>query len=284
MLLDSVAATVPWSLGGRSDMRIYVEGIGLLGPGLNGWTNSIPLLRKSGGWKMTPLCVPDPVSLPAVERRRAGQAVRLALAVGFEAHSNAQRDPSRTETVFTSSGGDSPSLHTNCEALAGATPEVSPTRFHNSVHNAPAGYWGIASQSREPSTSLCAFDASFAVGLLLSAIHVLIDHRLVALIAYDVPYLEPINHVRPIISAFATSLLLVHEKTDHAIACLDIMRMDGEKCSSLPVMDPDMTTLSLGTPAGRSLPLLVAIASGVPMTVEIEELPEHYLEIQVSAC
>lgn len=265
-------------------MRIYVEGIGLLGPGLNGWKNSIPLLNDSGSWKMTSLCVPDPVSLPAVERRRAGQAVRLALAVGFEAHANAHRDPSGTETVFTSSGGDSPSLHTNCEALTHATPEMSPTRFHNSVHNAPAGYWGIAAQSREPSTSLCAFDASFAVGLLHSAVHVLIDHRVVALIAYDVPYLEPIDHVRPIISAFATSLLLTHEKTEHAIACLDIMRMAGGKQSWLPAMDPDMTRLSLGTPAGRSLPLLVAIASGDTMTVEIEELPEHRLEIRVSAC
>ncbi|MHB1927013.1 MAG: beta-ketoacyl synthase chain length factor [Leptospirillum sp.] len=265
-------------------MRVYVEGIGLLGPGLNGWKNSIPLLKNTGEWKMYPLCVPDPVSLPAVERRRAGQAVRLALAVGFEAHVNAQRDPSGTETVFTSSGGDSPSLHTNCEALAHTNPEVSPTRFHNSVHNAPAGYWGIASRSREPSTSLCAFDASFAVGLLHSTVHVLIDHRVVALIAYDVPYMDPIDHVRPIISAFATSFLLTPEKTEHAIACLDIMRMDGRKRPWLPVMDPDMAKLSLGTPAGRSLPLLIAIASGVTMKVDIEELPGHRLEVEVSAC
>lgn len=101
MLLDSVAATVPWSLGGRSDMRIYVEGIGLLGPGLNGWTNSIPLLRKSGGWKMTPLCVPDPVSLPAVERRRAGQAVRLALAVEAHEEEMTTVGPSRSRIFFT---------------------------------------------------------------------------------------------------------------------------------------------------------------------------------------
>ena len=265
-------------------MRVYVEGVGLLGPGLSGWKDSMPFLTHSDCWRMAPICVPDPISLPVVERRRAGKTVRLALAVGFEAHLNAGRDPSRTETVFTSSGGDTPSLHANCEILAGTTPELSPTRFHNSVHNAPAGYWGIAAQSREASTSLCAFDASFAVGLLHSAVRVVIERRVVALIAYDVPYPEPINHVRPIISEFAMALILAPEKTEHAFACLNIMRVAGGESASFSVMAPGLTELSLGTPAARSLPLLVALASGIAMTVDIEELPEHRLAIQVSPC
>ena len=112
-------------------MRVYVEGIGLIGPGLNGWKESRPLLTQAGRWRMAPLCIPEPVHLPAVERRRAGETVRLAMAVGLEAHLHAQRDPSLSETVFTSSGADSPSLHANCETLASPSPELSPTRFHN---------------------------------------------------------------------------------------------------------------------------------------------------------
>ncbi|MHB1605082.1 MAG: beta-ketoacyl synthase chain length factor [Leptospirales bacterium] len=255
-----------------------------MGPGLTGWKDSMPFLTHPGRWRMDPLCVPDPIFLPAVERRRAGQTVRLALAVGFEAHLNAQRDPSRSQTIFTSSGGDTPSLHANCEALLNTAPELSPTRFHNSVHNAPAGYWGIAAQSREASTSLCAFDASFSVGLLHACVHVVVDRRVVALIAYDVPYLEPIAHVRPILSAFATALVLAPEKTDHAIACLDIMRVDGGECAPWPDMDPGLAELSRGIPAARSLPLLVALASEIAVTVDIEELPKHRLVIQVLPC
>ena len=39
-------------------------------------------------------------------------------------------------------------IHEICEALATDEREVSPTRFHNSVHNASAGYWGIATRSQ----------------------------------------------------------------------------------------------------------------------------------------
>ena len=43
---------------------------------------------------------------------------------------------------------------------------VSPTRFHNSVHNAAAGYWTIGAGAMQPATAISAFDASFAQGLL----------------------------------------------------------------------------------------------------------------------
>ncbi len=155
---------------------------------------------------------------------------------------------------------------------------------NQSVHNAPAGYWGIAFQSRESTTSLCAYDASFAVGLVHAAAHVVIDGRVVALIAYDLPYLEPLCHVRPIISSFATALVLTHEKTERAIACLEIRRGEGGKCISPVGMDPGLEELAHGVPAARSLPLLLALASGNPMTVDVEELPEHRLVIQVSPC
>ena len=265
-------------------MRAYVEGIGLVGPGLNGWKDSLELLTCAGRWEMAPLRVPDPIQLPPVERRRAAQTVRLALAVGFEAHAHARRDPSGSEMVFTSSGGDNPSLHINCEILAGAAPELSPTRFHNSVHNAPAGYWGIAAQSREAATSLCAFDASFAVGFLHAAVQVAIDRRIVGLIAYDVPHLEPICRVRPIVSAFAMALVLAPDRSDRTLARLDIMRTDGGASAASTLTDPGLAELSSGVPAARSLPLLSALALRREMTVEIAELPEHRLVIEVFPC
>ena len=150
-------------------MRLFVEGIGLLGPGLNGWQASRPALAGRAAYVRAPTVVTASDRLPPAERRRTGIPVKLALAVGYEALTNAGRDAATTATVFTSSGADSDNVHQICEALATREREVSPTRFHNSVHNVAAGYWSIAARSQEPSTSLCCYDASFAAGLLEAA-------------------------------------------------------------------------------------------------------------------
>src|SRR5690606_40428753 len=71
----------------------------------------------------------------------------------------------RCAAVFASSGGDYPIIDQICKALCEPERLVSPTQFHNSVHNSAAGYWSIATGSRAPSTSISAFDDTFAAGL-----------------------------------------------------------------------------------------------------------------------
>src|SRR5258706_12063732 len=147
-------------------MDVFVEGIGVRGPGLSGWQASSRSLASAAPFESSPIILSSSLLLPPAERRRAIISVKLALAVGEEAISQAQLDASKTATVFTSSGGDGEVIGQILETLATPAREVSPTRFHNCVHNAPAGYWGIASRSRERSTNLACFDASFAAGLL----------------------------------------------------------------------------------------------------------------------
>jgi hypothetical protein len=43
---------------------------------------------------------------------------------------------------------------------------LSPTHFHNSVHNTTAGYWGILNHCQAPTTAIAALDDGFAMGLL----------------------------------------------------------------------------------------------------------------------
>ena len=50
--------------------------------------------------------------------------------------------------------------------LLGPRDKVSPTRFHNSVHNTAAGYWTIATGRREPTTTITMGDVSFEAALL----------------------------------------------------------------------------------------------------------------------
>ncbi|HEY6864854.1 MAG TPA: beta-ketoacyl synthase chain length factor, partial [Burkholderiales bacterium] len=188
-------------------MRAYVEGIAVLGPGLAGWEASRAVLAGTAPYRPEAAVVPPSDLLPPAERRRTGLPVKLALAVGREAFLNAGRDASATRTVFTASCGDGQNLHDMCESLARPEREVSPTRFHNSVHNAAAGYWGIATRSREASTSLCAYDASFGAGLLEAMAQVAVDGVAVALLAYDQPYPEPLHRARPIGGVFAAALV-----------------------------------------------------------------------------
>ena len=162
-------------------------------------------------------------------------------------------------TVFTSSGGDGQVLHEICETLATAERQVSPTRFHNSVHNAPAGYWSIATQSREPSISLCAYDWSFAAGLLEAAAQIVSEQEAVLLVSFDLPYSEPMHSLRPIHGILGVALLLARDRSERACARLEIELAD-QTIPPTPCVDAELERLRAHNPTGRALPLLAALA------------------------
>jgi hypothetical protein len=264
-------------------MRVFVEGVGLLGPGLNGWQASCPVLAGDAAYVHMPAVVTASDLLPAAERRRTGLPVKLALAAGQAAFVHAGRDAAATATVFTSSSGDGENLDHICATLASAERDISPTRFHNSVHNAPAGYWSIATRSHAPSTSLCRHDASFAAGLLDAAAQVTVDGCAVALIAYDQSYPEPLHAVRPINAGFSVALVLAPQATAHAFATLDISFVPGEASVSR-MTDPALDAVRSNVPAARCLPLLAALARRTPAVVALAYGAENYLRVAVAPC
>ena len=221
--------------------------------------------------------------LPAAERRRVGVPVKLALAVGREALSAADRDPASIAAVFTSSSADCDNLHHICESLATPAREVSPTRFHNSVHNAPAGYWSIATRSQQPSTSLCCRDESFAAGLLEASVQVVVDRNPVVLIAYDHPYREPLHSVRPISSGFAVALVLTGAATGRGIAALDIA-VEATVANASTMSDASLEALRAGVPAARSLPIFAALARRTAGALALEYVGGNHLHVGVEPC
>jgi Beta-ketoacyl synthase, N-terminal domain len=262
-------------------MRVYVEGVGLCAPGLHGWADSVSVLNGERDYVLAPIQVPPARLLPANERRRAVQTVRLALAVGAEAFAIAGRDPAETASVFASSGGDGETIHEILTILASSNREVSPTRFHNSVHNAPAGYWGIATNSQAASSSLCCYDDSFAAGLLEAVVQATAEGRPVALIAYDVQYPSPLYEVRAIGSAFATALVLAPEPTSAALAQFDLALVPGSDTDMSVIDSPELETLRRCAPAARSLPLLVALARKAEMSLSLSYLDGMALTVNV---
>lgn len=265
-------------------MRVYVAGVGLAGPGLAGWQASMPVLRDEAPYHPAPTAVPASELLPPAERRRTGIAVKLALAVGSEALRNAGCDAAATATVFASSAGDCDTLHHICAALASAERDVSPTRFHNSVHNAPAGYWSIATRSREPSISLCAHDSSFGAGLLEAAVQAVAGGAPVALIAYDHAYPQPLHAVRPIAASFGAALVLLQAPGGRCMAALDVEFVADGTGGATPMTDAALETVRAGVPAARSLPLLAALARGGAHKLTIECGSGAHLAIEVASC
>jgi hypothetical protein len=151
------------------------------------------------------------------------------------------------------------------------------------VHNAAAGYWCIAAGSHEPSTSLCAHDASFAAGLLESATQVTVDDAVVVLIAYDHPYPEPLNTARPITAAFGMALILTPRQTEKSLAAIEVDFISG-KTQETSMQDAGLEVLRRGVPAARGLPLLAALASGKAAQISMTYFDENHLNLRVTPC
>jgi hypothetical protein len=240
-----------------SHISVYLEAVGICGPGLAGWAVSRAVLEGIAPYVSVPADIPPSDYLPAAERRRVGTAVKLALATARDAFTASAYDPGQLLSVFTSSGGDGDNCHIICEALASSDRLISPTRFTNSVHNAPSGYWGIALKARPASTSLCAFDGSFSIGLLEAATQSIAAKAPVLLIAYDTPYPEPLRATRPIAHSMGVAMILNHQRTETTLTGMRISLGGGKPTA---MSDPALEGLRCNMPAARSLPLLEAIA------------------------
>lgn len=138
--------------------------------------------------------LPDPARLPSAIRRRTSQATRLALSAGLLACERAGVDPSRLPAVFASVGGEMQVTDQLCLELAKPDGVISPTQFHNSVHNTAAGYWSIATGCRLATTSLGAAEASVAIAWLEAWCRLFTETEALLLVCYEErwpPYLEP---------------------------------------------------------------------------------------------
>lgn len=266
-------------------LTVYVEGIGLLGPGLSNWAQGRGALEGTETYQAARCIVPLPMALPAAERRRAGTVVKVALAVGQEAVTASGLQASALPSVFTSSSGDGLNCHEICSALASSDRLISPTRFHNSVHNAASGYWSISSGAMVSSSVLCAFDGSFAAGLLEAMAQVMLEQTAVLLVAYDTDYPEPLRSVRPLPDTFGVGLVLTPRRSERSLAQ---WRLAPAVClTDAPAQrleDDALERLRSSIPAARCLPLLRSVAAQTQGEVVLDYLAGLQLAVQVAPC
>lgn len=262
-------------------LQAWIDGVGFIAPGLPDWATAREVLRGERAFESAVTQLPVPSLLPPAERRRASRVIKLSLALGLEAAAHAGADPSDLRTVFAASGADGHNCHALCEQLAGDDRQISPTRFHNSVHNAAAGYWGIATSSRAPCQVIAAFDASFGAGLLDALAQVACEGAPVLLIAYDSEYPEPLHAKRDTPDCGGVAWLL---RPARSAASLASIRVQPTASAADLLTDPGLEALRQQIPALRALPLLQRLALGQAGPVCLDYLAPMQLSVDLQPC
>lgn len=260
--------------------KLFIEAVGLAAPGLSGWEEALPVLRGAREYAAAELPVYQPNLLPPNERRRASPTVRMAFRVAEEALRDSAIAANELATVFVSADGDLQISNRICIALAEPQRLISPTDFHNSVHNAAAGYWSIASGAQGPSTAISAWDGGFAAGLLEAAGMTHVEGFNTLLVAYDLPAPEPLLSKRPMPQVFGVALLLSARRSEKSLAQLQLaFGMETETI----LENASLETLRLSNPAARALPLLQAVACRDRRSLHFTGSHSGTLQVTVSA-
>jgi hypothetical protein len=247
---------------GKRGGTLFIDGIAFWAPTLPGWATARAALRGESLPLATPAKRPAPEILAPAERRRAPDTVALALEVAAAAVRESGLDAATLPSIFTSAHGDLAVNDYMCSTLATEPTLISPTKFHNSVHNAAAGYWTIATGCHEASTALSAFDASFGAGLLEAAMQCEADARPVLLVAVDVAAAGALASVTESTGLLACAVVLAPNRTARTVAAFD-WSLAGARGRTTPIRSPAARSLAANAMAG-ALPLFEALAVAEP--------------------
>ncbi len=279
-------------------LSLFVDGIALWTPDWPNWTaaQDALLTQSTGiGDGLNPsrslLHAPSPSLLTPAERRRAPATVALALEVATAAAAMSGLNAAELPTVFTSVHGDLTINDAMCRALIQGPLLVSPTKFINSVHNAPAGYWAIATGCRQTSTALSAFDHSFTAGLFEAALQAVADGQTVLLVGYDMAATGPLADVAASRGPLAVGLVLSPRARATSWCALSISLQS--LSDATPTLCHTVASSGLASHGMKEvLPLMEALAAcrgctpndGQMDTVVLPLSSSQSLHVQLRAC
>lgn len=238
---------------------LYIEGPAFWTPTLPGWDAARAAFRGEGTLTDPPAKRPSPQVLAPAERRRAPDTVALALEVAAASMAGAGRNAADVPCVFVSAHGDLSINDYMCSTLATDPTVLSPTRFHNSVHNAAVGYWTIGTGCMAPSNSVSAYENSFAAGLLEAAVQCAADQSPVLLVGYDTPTVGALTSVTDSQGLLAVALVIAPERTERTVATFDWSLEHGSGTVPAPLSDAAKTLAHIN-PMAHALGLFESLA------------------------
>lgn len=266
-------------------MICSIEGIGIWGAGFSHWNE---LLAGNDADSTVAPALPDagpkPEIIPARERRRAPLAVKLAVEVAAQAFEQTSMLAKDTSCVFASGMGDTNITDHMCRAVATAEKLLSPTKFHNSVHNAAAGYWSISTDCMMPANSISAFNYTAALALLEASTQCSVQQRPVLLVVFDTKTPPTFAGSMTISDNFACALLLSPTMNPEKTT-IKIESGRGRQSSSQRCVESSFTMASTVNPAAQLLPLLRSIATSEskPLTLPVGFGTSLTVQVQADA-
>lgn len=248
-------------------IELGIRGLGFWAPGVADWAHARDLLANGGDWPEVTAARPSPSLMPANERRRAPESVLLALTVSEQACASAAIDAASLPSVFASIYGDLAINDYMCATLRDDASAMSPIKFHNSVHNAPSGYWSIATGAMHPTSSVAAARDTFAAGLLEAASQAIERNGPVLLAAYDSAGSGPVALASFVSRSFGCALLLDPTATEGLRLSI---RTESGNTTPTAARHPHLAELATANPiAAGAAALLEAIGTQRPQPIAL---------------
>ena len=170
---------------------------------------------------------------------------------------------------------------TTCARTCSTSPlHTSPTRFHNSVHNAAAGYWCIAAGNHAPYTTISVAGYTFGAGLLEALTQLESQQRPVLFVAYDAEANGPLATLVSSRGLVGAGLLLSPCRGVSTVAELH-WSLAGQ--SPVPITEPSPQNAPwvAGNAMASCLPLFEALARHTtPVTLAAGPALALHLEIR----
>ena len=195
-------------------ISFQILGIGCWGPGFQNWSQLQSILSETNLDTTSEESQsdiskgPKPEIIPANERRRAPLPVRLAVESSWQACQHANIAAESLASVFVSGIGDTQLTDYMCRALVGESKALSPTKFHNSVHNAAAGYWTISTGCRQAANSVAGFQEAVSLALMEALLQCQIEGKPILITFYDAPSSTVLKELLKNETAFSASIII----------------------------------------------------------------------------
>lgn len=164
---------------------IYVRSVGL-------WSTGYPNPESWVQSKRDAECeTPTSIRLRGSLRRRATSQTRAAIEVFEQVVSGAGWDGSTVFTLWGTAHGEHATSISMFQGMARGEGKLSPTQFHNSVHNAAGGYASIAEKNTTTSTTLTGGGELVVSGLFEASSRLHANGKEVVLVFFDEPLQGP---------------------------------------------------------------------------------------------
>lgn len=261
-------------------MKVYLESVGVVAPGMLSWLSSRSVLRGESMLNMESIPPLKPKVLPAAMLRRTTKHIRMAIAVASQTLENANTEGLVFASVFAASENDAEITDEICREVVSEDPFIAASSFNNSVSNAAVGTWSIVQKSQQPTTCVTGYDMTFTVGLLEAASQVVTENRNVMLVAHDVISGEPLYSLRPLLYEFGVGFLLTHQQTSNSLAQLNI-NISHDAISETIMQDEKLESIRSDNPAARSLPILNLLANEEDGSVVIPYHDNSFVEVDL---